>query len=140
MSEQAGGPDYTFGQKAGLAIFVLCSGIPALEANGFGFGIPFTFETALACAALGGVIGGALLCPKSRVAGLAGGLLAGILGMVAVHYYIQGRDRVSKFELILVQGAASLPGILVGYVLYKVLGPKEAAPPQPPPQSPGPAA
>jgi hypothetical protein len=45
-------------QKAGILVFVFLCGIPALEANGFGFGIPFSPLSAYACATVNGAIGG----------------------------------------------------------------------------------
>jgi hypothetical protein len=67
-------------QKAGVAVFVFLCGIPALEMNGFGFGIPFSPLSAFACATVGGALGGVMICPRPMSAGLIGGLLVGTLG------------------------------------------------------------
>ena len=108
-------------QKIGLCVFVLLCIIPALEMYGFGLGIPFTFPAALACASVGGAIGGLLFCPRPPLAGLIGGLLAGLGGLVAIYFYTQHRESVSHVELAVVQCMASLPGYLAGAWLKKAL-------------------
>jgi hypothetical protein len=105
----------------GIMAFVFLCGMPALELNGFGFGIPFTESAALVCATLGGAVGGFLLCPRPWIAGLAGGLIAGPLGMLAALYYTEHRLQVWTPELVLVQGLASLPGFGIGLLLKKTL-------------------
>lgn len=108
-------------QQVGLLVFVFLCGIPGLELNGFGFGIPLSLPVALVCATIGGVVGGILICPRPLFAGLAGGLLAGPLGLLAVYYYAQNRESIWNLELVLVQGVASLPGVGVGYLLKRAL-------------------
>ena len=107
--------EWTMGQNVGLLFFVFLCGIPGLELAGFGFGLPITMPAALLCASLGGLIGGALVCPKPIAAGLLGGLVAGPLGLICVYLYTLPREEVYKLELVVVQGVASLPGVLVGY-------------------------
>lgn len=118
-----GSPDFTRGQQLGILVFVLLCGIPAMEMNGFGFGLKLDLTTSLGLAALGGVLGGALLCPRPLLAGLMGGLLAGPAGLLAVYWYTEGLSRVSNYELVLVQGAASLPGVAVGWLIKHLLKP-----------------
>jgi hypothetical protein len=121
MSKPSGPQAFTRLQNAGVLVFVVLCGIPALEMNGFGFGISFTLGTALACATVGGAVGGMLICPRPLLAGLVGGLLAGPLGLIAVYYYTQGRQSVWNVELVIVQAIACLPGVGVGVLLKKVL-------------------
>jgi ABC-type phosphate transport system permease subunit len=117
MSKQAVNRDLTTQQKLGIVVFVALCGFPALEMNGFGFRIPITPPYAFASAAIGGALGGALVCRRPLLAGLIGGLIAGPLGMAAVYYYTQGRQKVWNVELMLVQGLASLPGVVIGWLL-----------------------
>jgi len=107
----------------GIAVFVALCGFPALEMNGFGFGfgIRFTLSTAILCSAVGGIVGGALVCPRPLLAGLVGGALAGPLGLIAVYYYTGFRDSVWTLELVIVQGLASLPGVGVGLLIKRFL-------------------
>ena len=106
-----------------MLIFVFLCGVPALEMNGFGFGIPFTLPVAILCSAVGGIVGGALVCPRPLLAGVVGGIMAGPLGLIAVYYYTSFRDSVWNIELVLVQGAASLPGVGVGLLIKRILSP-----------------
>jgi ABC-type tungstate transport system substrate-binding protein len=92
--------------------------------NGFGFGIPFSPLSAFACATLGGAVGGMMICPRPMLAGLIGGLLAGTLGFAAVYSYSQHRERVANFELVIVQGIVSLPGLGIGRLLKSMLSPR----------------
>jgi hypothetical protein len=110
-------------QTTGFFLFVFLCGVPALELNGFGMGIPFTLPMALACATLGGAVGGMLICSRPLVAGLTGGLLAGPLGLIAVYYYTRHRVEVSHLELVIVQGIACLPGVGIGLLVKRILSP-----------------
>ena len=102
---------------AGVLVFVFLCAVPALEMNGFGFGIPLTLPEAFACAAIGGVVGKVLICPQPMV----GGLLAGPLGLIAVYFYSQHRQQIWDVEVMDVQCLASLPGLGVGWLLKKML-------------------
>jgi len=108
-------------QTAGTVLFVLLCGVPSLEMNGFGLGIPFSLPAALACAAVGGAVGGMMMCPRPILAGLIGGLLAGPFGLVAVYYYTLHREQVWNLEIVIVQGIACLPGAGIGLLLKRVL-------------------
>jgi hypothetical protein len=108
-------------QTTGIVVFVLLCGVPALELNGFGVGIPFSLPAALACAAVGGAVGGMMMCPRPILAGLIGGLLAGPFGLVAVYYYTLYREQVWNLEVVIVQGIACLPGAGIGLLLKRVL-------------------
>jgi hypothetical protein len=123
MSNSSTPQAHTWLQTAGLLVFVFFCGVPALEMNGFGFGIPFSLPTALACATVGGAAGGMMVCPRPILAGLIGGLLAGPLGLVALYFYTHHREKVMKLELVLVQGIASLPGVAIGFLLKRALSP-----------------
>ena len=129
MSTQAARGGITGRQKAGILAFVLLCGIPAMELNGFGFGVPFSLPLAVSCSALGGALGGVIFCRRPFLAGLIGGLLAGPLGLVAVYFYTHNRQRVAYVELVLVQGLASLPGIGIGLLLKRTLS--SSTPPSP---------
>ena len=117
MSNQSASVKYTGLQKAGMIVCVLLCGVPALQMNGFGSGIPFSLPTALVCATIGGAVGGVLLCPRPFLAGLIGGLIAGPLGLFAIYYYTQHRERVGKAKLAFVHGIAILPGLGIGWLL-----------------------
>jgi hypothetical protein len=113
--------DLTGVQKFGILVFLVLCAFPALELNKFGVGIDMSLETALICSAVGGAIGGVLMCSRPFMAGLIGGLIAGPLGLTAVYFYTQHRAQVWHLELIIVQGIASMPGLAVGYWLKKFL-------------------
>ncbi len=110
-------------ESIGYGVFFVLCAWPGLELNGFGFGLPITLPIALACATLGGLIGGALVCPRPIAAGIIGGVLAGPPGLVAVYLYTIPRETVYSIELVIVQGLASLPGIGVGFAIRKLLTP-----------------
>lgn len=112
----------------GIVVFVVLCGMPALELTGFGFEIPITLPIALVCSVIGGSIGGLLMCPKPWQAGLIGGLVAGPLGLLAVYFYSDLRDELWNFELAIVQGIASLPGVGVGKLIISQLENSESHP------------
>jgi hypothetical protein len=99
-------------QRFGIVIFVVASGLMALNAGGF-MGRPIWFPLALLISTIGGVVGGAMLARTHRWAGAIGGLIAGPLGLIAIALYISGRQQVWNVELAIVQCVACLPGIAV---------------------------
>ena len=66
------------------------------------------------------------MCPRPLAAGVIGGFIAGTVGMLAVGIYTQHREKVLNWELVLVQGIASLPGLGIGFLLKKLLGGSES--------------
>lgn len=126
MNKSGSTDDMSGVQQAGLFVFIFLCGVPAMELNGFGFGLPITFQTGLFCATLGGLIGGVMVCHKPLFAGIIGGLLAGPAGLLAVYYYTQNRQQVWNVELALVQGLASVPGFLIGKFLTRFGAPSLA--------------
>lgn len=119
--------DFTVMQRLGIFVFVFLCGIPALEVNGFGFGMNLTLTTALLVASAGGIIGGAMICSRPVMAGIIGGLIAGPVGLLAVYFYTQHRESVWDMELVIVQGIACLPGVGVGWLLKKMLDDSDAS-------------
>lgn len=108
-------------QRFGIVIFVVASGLTALNAGGF-MGRPIWFPLALFISTIGGIIGGALLARTHRWAGAIGGLIAGPLGLVVIALYVAGRQQVWNVELAIVQCIACLPGIAVYRVLKWLAG------------------
>jgi hypothetical protein len=104
-------------QKAAVVVFVVMCGWPALEMNGFGFGLHISFLMALILATVGGVLSGVMVCPQSILAGILGGFVAGSGGLCALYLYTLARTHVLSVELVLVQGLASLPGLGLGVYL-----------------------
>jgi hypothetical protein len=121
------GQEFSRLQTAGLFVFIILCGFPALEMNGFGFGLRITRPTALIGAFFGGAVGGAMLGPRPVAAGFFGGLIAGPVGLLTLYLYTQHRNQVWNVELVLVQGLGCLPGIGVGLLLKKILGSGDAA-------------
>ena len=121
------GQEFSRLQTAGMFVFIILCGFPALEMNGFGFGLPITLPTAMICAFIGGAVGGAMICPRPIAAGFIGGLIAGPVGLLTLYFYTQQRNQVWNVELVLVQGLGCLPGIGVGLLLKKILGSGDAA-------------
>jgi hypothetical protein len=116
-------------QVTGLVIFFVTAGFPALQLGGFGLGSRFDLLAYLAIALVGGAVGGALIGRRCWWAGAIGGAIAGPCGLLALAWYISGRDRVFKMELFLVQSIASLPGLMAYYlivVLRDILAPPKA--------------
>jgi hypothetical protein len=114
-------------QTAGMFVFIILCGFPALEMNGFGFGLPITLPMALASSIVGGALGGAMICPRPVAAGFIGGLIAGPIGLLTLYFYTQHRNQVWNVEMVLVQGLGCLPGIGVGLLLKKILASGDAA-------------
>lgn len=104
-----------------LYIFMFSCSWPALEANGFGFGIPISLSGALIFSVFGGLVSGILAFRKPLAAGIVGGLLAGPLNILALHYYVQNRTAIWSVEIALVLIIASIPGLLVALFLRKIL-------------------
>ncbi len=115
------GEESSWTDNMGYVVFALLCGVPGLEMSGFGIGIPINFPIALACATIGGIVGGALICPRPIAAGLIGGAIAGPLGLLAVHYYTLPREEVWIVEITAVQMLASSPGFAVGYLIKKLM-------------------
>ncbi len=120
-SKVRGSADREDGNGIGYVVFAVLCGVPGLEMSGFGLGLSIGFPIALACSVVGGMIGGALICPRPIAAGIIGGVVAGPLGLLAVYYYTLPREVVYTVELTVVQMLASLPGLGVGYVIKKLL-------------------
>ncbi len=120
------GQEFSKIQTAGMFVFMILCGFPALEMNGFGLGLNITLPTALICAFIGGAVGGAMICPRPMAAGFFGGLIAGPVGLLTLYLYTQHRNQVWNVELVLVQGLGCLPGIGVGLLLKKILGSEDA--------------
>jgi hypothetical protein len=110
----------SIGQTVGILLFVFSAGIPGMHLSGFWSGTSWPLPVWLLISLIGGVAGGALLAPANRIAGAAGGFVAGPLGLLAVYLYAHGRTSIYKMELVLVQGVASLPGFGV-YFLVRLL-------------------
>jgi hypothetical protein len=121
------GQEFSRLQTAGMFVFIILCGFPALEMNGFGLGLKITLPTALICAFIGGAVGGAMICPRPIAAGFFGGLIAGPVGLLTLYLYTQHRNQVWNVELVFVQGLGCLPGIGVGLLLKKILGTDESA-------------
>ncbi len=102
--------------RLGALIFVFMCGIPAMEV-----GNNLSLASALMISALGGLIGGSLMCPKPLIAGALGGLAAGPPGLVAVYFWNIYHPNSDSLFLVLVQGAASLPGVGLGWLIIKLL-------------------
>lgn len=121
MTNSSGQQEMSQWQTYGIYVFIFFCGLPALELNGFGFGIPLTLSTAIICATIGGAVGGGMMCSRPLVAGLVGGLVAGPVGLLAVYYYTQHRNNVWNVELVLVQGLACLPGYGLGVLIKRAI-------------------
>lgn len=124
MSNPNTSQGFSWNQSVGTLIFVVCCGFTALEMSGFGFGFAplLTLPLALTIAAIGGAVGGVFICPRPFIAGLVGGVLAGVAGLLAVYLYALPRESVWNAELVIVQGIASLPGVGVGCLIKRMLG------------------
>jgi len=109
-------------QRIGILVFVFLCGVPAMEINGFGLGLPISLPIGLVVSVLGGLVGGALICSRPIAAGMIGGLLAGPMVLIATLFYTQGRSQVHTLELTLVGMVAVLPGLGVGYAIKKLFG------------------
>ena len=96
-------------------IFCVC---PALEMAGFGLGMKFSLKDALIIAAIGGSVSGLLLHPRPALAGIIGGLIAGMCSLLAVYYYSQGRERILILEVMAIQLISSIPGVIVGSLVH----------------------
>jgi hypothetical protein len=109
---------FTIGQWCGAFIFLLSSGIPGLELARTGAEAS-RLAVWFPVAVIGGTIGGALLAPAHRLAGAAGGLIAGPMGLLSIFFYVraQTRPRIYRAEAAIVQLIASLPGLGVYFVL-----------------------
>lgn len=111
------GHRFTVGQWIGTFIFLLSTGIPGLWLAGFHGGTSLSIIAWVFVAMVGGTIGGALLDPKHRLAGAAGGFVAGPMGLLSLYFYARNRDRLYRAEAVLVQLIASLPGLGVYFML-----------------------
>lgn len=106
----------------GMVFFLLCM-VPALEINGFGFGLPISVPAAFVCSTIGGVLAGGLICSRPIIAGIVGGVIAGPLGLRLLLFYTSHRTHLWNLEILLVTAVGSLPGLAVGYVLKTLIGP-----------------
>lgn len=108
-------------RETGLCAFLFLCGSPALIINGFEVDIVFSWFAAFCCATIGGAVGGLSLCPKPRLSGLIGGILAGNGSLAAVYFYTLHRVTVFSFEIALLLTLGCLPGIGIGWLLKKAL-------------------
>jgi Na+/proline symporter len=105
------------GQWLGFVLFFLTSALPGLLLSNSQATIR-SLLLGLVVSAFGGIVSGALIARRLRIAGAAGGLLAGPSGLVALYFYCQGQQQVHKLELVVVQLVASLPGLGVYFILW----------------------
>ena len=123
-------------QTLGIILFVFTAGIPGMEQawNKGVFGLRLDLPTWLLISSVGGAIGGLLLAPRYRPIGAIAGAIAGPCGLLAVYYYVQGRNRVWNLELVALQGVASLPAFGLYWLATRFLSPldEEAPPPDSP--------
>jgi len=111
----------TWAQKFGILIFFITAGFTGMEEAGFGFvGVQLGLPLCLVIATVGGAMGGAMIAPTKHWAGLIAGMVAGPCGLLAIYYYVQGRESVWHLELVAVQMIASLPGIGLYFLLRKL--------------------
>jgi hypothetical protein len=108
------------GQIIGTLLFVGTCGIPAMHLAGFYGGTTWPLIRFLSIAAIGGLVGGALLARGHRVAGAVGGLIAGPLGLLAIYFYARNRQSIYQLEVMFVQLVAALPG-LAAYGVLRLL-------------------
>ena len=114
----------------GIILFVGTSGIPAAGKHGFMFDYGLDVLPQMALSAVGGALGGWLMC--RHWAGLVGGAIAGPCGYWAVYYWAQNRERLYKLELALAQLMGSAPGFGVYWLLMKLTD-RPTDPTAPPP-------
>ena len=97
---------FSIGQYIGLLIFfTTCNGLPLA---GFHGGTALSLLGWSVLAFFGGAIGGLLLAPSNRFAGLVGGAIAGPMGLVAVYFYAKDRQTIHTAETFIVMLIAEL--------------------------------
>jgi hypothetical protein len=77
----------------------------------------WSYACFLFVAACGGMIAGLLISPSHRVAGMIGGMIAGPLSLLAVMFYLRGRVRVFRVEIVGISLLATVPGLAVYFLL-----------------------
>jgi hypothetical protein len=111
-------------QTTGLVIFTVTCMIPGLTISGFWpeWNV-LSLGAWMAIAAAGGAAGGALFMPELGrwYIGAVGGLVAGPGSLYATVWWAAGRDSLWNAELVLVGAVGSVPGILLGAILYRWL-------------------
>ena len=95
-----------------------CNGLPLA---GFHGGTALSLLGWSVLAFFGGAIGGLLLAPSNRFAGLVGGAIAGPMGLVAVYFYAKDRQTIHTAETFIVMLIASIPGFGI-YWLLRLVG------------------
>ena len=118
-------------ETIGIVLLIAVSGFPAAGKAGFfggDWGLDLPVQMALSI--VGGALAGWLIAPNWHWAGIVGGAVAGPCGYFALVWWATGRQQIYKLELVLAQAVGSLPGLLVYFCLYKLIGP--AAPPEEP--------
>ena len=120
--------------KAGTALAVMPAVLGALLLAGF---VPIEVPASLLFIVIGlcGVAGGILnMLGRGPIwIGMITGPMLALGGFGAVYFWIQGRESVRKFELLIAFIVGAVPGSLLQTLLAKVTGakPKEAAPVRP---------
>jgi hypothetical protein len=120
---------FTVGKWVGT-IILFSSTIPGLSLAGFRGGTAWSLFIWLPIAAVGGLVGGALLAPSHRLAGALGGLVAAPSGLLALFFYARGRDKMFRAEIVIIQLVASLPGPGV-FFLVRLITDALSPPPEP---------
>lgn len=115
-------------QKAGLIVFVVTNMIAADElVPGWGFHMGLPRAALYALALVGGAVGGALVCGPFAIAGAVGGAIAALGALLTTIAYLSSVTTSYSAIMALVAMAGALPGIAIGFGLFK-LQQKRAAP------------
>ena len=109
---------------AGVLFFISLCTAPPLMINGFLIDVYFSWPAAFACATIGGIVGGMLICPKPIASGFIGGLFASNTSLIAIYYYTLHRTTVWEVEIAFIMWLGCLPGVGIGWLLHKFCSPK----------------
>lgn len=115
--------DWSFLQSLALIFFAAPVTVALLETDGAGHHLGRAGNLLLV--ALLGAAGGFLMAREARVAGVAGGAVAGACSFLCLVWYLSGRETVWKLELACVLIVSALPGLGLYWFVKGLLPPSE---------------
>ena len=110
--------------KIGWGLWFVATLLP-LSLAGFLFELPLNFSSCVVITLILGGVGGLLIMPNHKIAGIISGLVFGSYITPAIYYYAEKREVLYNKEIYIVALICFLPASGVAYIIKTFFGPYE---------------